>query len=347
MTDTNDLNIPEQMRSAQWTTVPMESSLKVNPATPLPKSARSLPKNSALVKISYASINPVDYKIAEFGPGRYAAMGKGPWIPASDYAGTVINTNLPHIKPGDLVAGSVVVPKYGALSEYAVIEGADNVAKLPEGVDLKNAASLGIAGQTAMQCIVPNVKEGGGSKVIINGASGGTGTFGIQIAKILGCTVTAICSGANVELCKSLGADKVIDYKAVDVIEELKKDGAQYDLLVDNVAMGGPIFVQSHHYLKDTGLYVAIAGSPNLSSIIGMAKILAQPSWLGGSRRKGKFIARKPGNEEFVRMATWIKDGKLKPHIEKVYALEEAGDAFKALKSGRTRGKLVIRVSEK
>lgn len=333
------------MRSAQWTTVPIESSLKVNQTTPLPRDAHSLPKDSALVKVSYASINPVDHKLPEFGLARFAAMGKGPWIPACDYAGTVVATNLPHVKPGDKVAGFTAIPKFGTLAEYAVIEGAENVAKLPDGVDLKDAATLGVAAQTAMQCIAPYVKEG--SKVVINGASGGTGTFGIQIARILGCTVTAVCSGANAELCKSLGADNIVDYKSVDVIEELKKGGLQYDLIIDNVAVAGPIYAQSHHYLKETGRYLTIAAGPNLSTLIGMVKITAQPAWLGGGRRRSALINCKADGEELVKLAGWVRDGKLKPFNEKVYSLDEAADAFKRLKSGRTRGKLVVKVSEK
>ena len=332
------------MRSAQWTTAPIEASLVVNENTPVPKGARSLPRNSALVKISYVSINPVDYKLPEFGPARYASMGSGPWIPAGDYVGIVVTTNLPHVKPGDKVVGSSPLPKFGALAEYAVIEGAENVAKLPDGVDLKDAASLPMAAQTAMQCIAPYVKTG--SKVIIHGASGGTGTFGVQIAKILGCSVTAICSGPNVELCKSLGADNAIDYKSVDVTQELEKGGLQYDLIVDNVAIGGPIYSKSHQYLKGSGRYVTVAAGPNLTSLIGMVKLMAQPTWLGGNRRKAGFVQLKPNSAELVKLAEWIKDGKLKPHIEKVYRLEEAADAFKRLKSGRTRGKLVIEVSQ-
>lgn len=128
-------HVPVQMRSAQWTTVPIESSLRVNQTTPLPK-------DSALVIISYASINPVDYKVPEFGLARFTAMGNGPWIPACDYAGTVISTNLPHVKPGDKVAGCTALPEYGALAGYAVVEGAENVSKLPENVDLEDAATL-------------------------------------------------------------------------------------------------------------------------------------------------------------------------------------------------------------
>ena len=233
----------------------MESSFKVNEATPLPTGARSLPKDSALIKVSYASINPVDYKLPEFGLTRYASMGGGPYIPSSDYAGTVIDTNLSHVKAGDKVAGCTPIPKFGALAEYAVIEGAENVTKLPEGVDLKDAATLPIAGQTAMQCIAPFVKEG--FKVVINGASGGTGIFGVQIAKNLGCTVTAICSGANAEFCKSIGAENVIDYRSTDVVQELQRGGLQYDLIVDNVAIGGPIvsfFLSIHDHIGTSSL---------------------------------------------------------------------------------------------
>lgn len=335
-------NLPDQMRSAQWTTVPIDSSLKVNPNTPLPRNAHSLPKDSALVKTSFASINPVDFKVPEFGPARFMAMGKGPWIPGCDYAGTVVTTNMPHLKPGDKVTGCTALPKFGTLAEYALIEGAENVTKLPDGVDLVDAATLGVAAQTAMQCIAPYVKEG--FKVVIHGASGGTGTFGIQISKILGCTVTAVCSGPNVELCKSLGAENVIDYKSTDVIQELKKGGLQYDLIVDNVAVGGPIYTESHGYLKETGRYLTVAAGPNLSSLIGIVKIMAQPAWLGGGRRRSGFVGRKADSEELMKLAGWIRDGKLKPCIEKVYRLEEAMDAFKRLKSGRTRGKLVIKV---
>jgi NADPH:quinone reductase-like Zn-dependent oxidoreductase len=337
--------IPGQMRSAQWTTVPIESSLQVNHNTPLPRGAHSLPKDSALIKISYASINPVDHKVPEFGPARFAGMGKGPWIPGCDYAGTVVTTNLPHVKPGDKVAGCNPLPKFGTLAEYAVIVGMENVSKLPDGVDLRDAATLPVAAQTAMQCIAPYVKER--SKVLINGASGGTGTFGIQIAKILGCTVTAICSGPNVELCKSLGADNAIDYKSADVIGELKKGGLQYDLIVDNITVGGPIYTKSHHYLKETGQYVTVAAGPDLSTLVGMVKITAQPAWLGGGRRRSGYVGRKPDSEELVKLAGWIRDGRLKPFIEKEYSLDEAADAFKQMKSGRTRGKLVIRVTEK
>jgi NADPH:quinone reductase-like Zn-dependent oxidoreductase len=269
-------------------------------------------------------------------------MGKAPWIPACDFAGTVVTTNLPHLKRGDKVAGCSALPHFGTLAEYAVILGAENVSKLPDGMDLRDAATLPVAAQTAIQSIEPFVKAG--SNIVINGGSGGTGTFGIQIAKILGCTVTAVCSGPNVQSCKSLGADKVIDYKTTNLVEELRKGGQVYDLIVDNVGVGGPLHSMSHHYLKETGRYVTIAAGPDLSSITGMAKMLMLPACLGGGRRKGAFVGRKDSNEELVKLADWVKDGRLKPIIEKEYCLDEAAAAFERLKSGRVRGKLVIKL---
>jgi NADPH:quinone reductase-like Zn-dependent oxidoreductase len=332
-------NLPTHMRSAQWTTVPIESSLVVNSNTPLPKLANSLPKDSALVKVSYASLNPVDYKLAEFGLVRFARMGAGPWIPGSDYSGVVVSTNLSHVRPGDRVFGCTAIPNFGTFADYAIIEGTENVAKLPDGVDLKDAATLGIAAQMALQCLVPYVKEG--DHVLINGASGGTGTFGIQIAKVLGCVVTAICSGSKTGICKNAGADTIIDYKMVDVVEELKKSSLQYDLIVDNVEVGGPIYTQSHHYLKETGRYVTVAIRPDLSSAFDVVKTMVKPAWLGGGQRKAELIGRKPDREGLVKLAGWVRDGKLKPYIEKQCSLVETAGAFEWLKTGKDARKIV------
>lgn len=216
---------------------------------------------------------------------------------------------------------------------------------LPDGVDFRDASSIGVAGLTAWQCIAPYVKPG--SKVFINGGSGGTGTFGIQIAKALGCLVTTTCSTANVELCRSLGADEVIDYRSVDLISELKKRHSnkddQFDLLVDNVDTVA-LYLNSEAYLKPEGRYITIAGSITLSSTISMLRILYQPSWLGGGKRKSQFLLRKSSAEDYKQVIDLMKDGKVKAVIENEYSLEDAGDAIAKLKGGRTRGKIVIKV---
>ncbi|CZS88327.1 uncharacterized protein RAG0_00051 [Rhynchosporium agropyri] len=242
------------MSSAQWTTSSIESTLHLNPSTPIPSNASSLPNNSALIKVSHASLNPVDLKASESFIFRLPIIGsKAPHIPSCDFSGTVISTNiLPHLKPGDRVVGFTSIPNFGTLAEYVVVEGSENIALLPDSVSLKDAATLTVAGQTAFQCIAPYVSKG--DHVVIYGASG------------------AICSAVNTSFCKTLGADHVIDYNLGPVCEQLRKSGRQYDLIVDNVAVGGPIYAQAHHYLKPARIYATIAAGPDWGTVSGIFK---------------------------------------------------------------------------
>jgi NADPH:quinone reductase-like Zn-dependent oxidoreductase len=213
---------------------------------------------------------------------------------------------------------------------------------LPDGVDLEQAACVGVAGLTAYQCIAPLAKPG--SKVLINGGSGGVGTFGIQIAKALGCTVTATCSGKNAELCKELGADEVIDYRSTPVVEALKRSGNQYDLIVDNVFAEPQIYWQSHHYLKSSGHFVTVTSEFTLHSVVNLTGVLMLPGWLGGGIRKSKFVSVAAKKNDFETIAAWMKEGKVKASIEETFPLEKTGEAYARLKSGRTRGKIVIKI---
>ena len=270
-------NLPATMRASQWTTTHggIEKNLKMNPTAPLPKNANNLPADHTLVKVLYTTPNPVDYKLADTLPFIFSK----PATPCLDFAGRVVATTLPHLKPGELVFGATAPPVFGAAAEYLIV-GKSQLAPIPDGVDPKDAATMGIVGLTAYQTIAPFVKAG--SKVLINGGSGGTGTFGVQIAKALGCEVTTTCSGANVDLVKSLGADKVIDYRSEDVLTSLKRSGTQYDLIVDNVFATPDLYWNAHHYLKPSGHFVTIAGSPSINSIVTMAKIFLWPRVLGG-----------------------------------------------------------------
>ena len=335
--------LPYTMRAVQWTSITggIEKNLEVNTTAPVPALPTKSTEPSTLVKVAYSSINPVDYKLPEFAVFRALKMST-PAIPAGDFAGTVVQTTLPGLKPGDLVFGRSDPPDFGALAEYVVVNGRENVVKLPKGVSMQDAATLGVAGLTAYQCIAPYTKEG--SKVFINGGSGGTGTFGIQIAKILGCRVTATCSGANVELCQSLGADEVIDYRTTDVVRHLQRQGTQYDLLVDNVG-SLELYWSAHDYLKADGLYINIAGTATLAHVINVLKVSYLPAWLGGGQRAAMFLRRKSNADDFAKIAQWIAEGRLRPVVEKVYGLDEAGEAFARLKAGRSKGKLVINVA--
>lgn len=335
-------SLPESMRAIQWTGTSggIEKRLQLNESAALPLDAKNLPENATLVKVEYASLNPIDYKLLELSLFRTFKAAKPP-IPAGDFAGTVISTTLPNLKAGDRVFGRSDPPAFGALGEYVVVHGKESVVLLPEGVSVLDASTIGVAGLTAYQCIAPYVTED--SKVLINGGSGGTGTYGIQIAKALGCRVTTTCSGANAQLCKDLGADEVIDYKTTDVIAHLKRQGTQYDVIVDNVN-NPALYWNAQHYLKPGCWYNTIAGGINLSTIISMIQMLYLPSWLGGGNRKTQFILRRSNAAEYAKVAELIKKGKVKPVIEEVYELKESAEAFSRLKSGRARGKLVVHV---
>lgn len=329
-------NVPQSMRAAQFKSNPIEKNLKVNPQAPLPKTAHALKKDTALVKIAYSALNPVDYKVLE-SPAGYV-LGK---IPAIDYAGTVVDSKLPHVKAGDKVFGMTGLPAFGALAEYAVVS-KDGLALAPAGVKLEDLATLGCTGITAWQSIAPFIKSG--DKVLINGGSGGVGTFAIQIAKALGAHVTTTCSGGNVDLCKSLGADEVIDYKSTNLVQSLKQKGVQFDHIFDSVFFNFDLYWQSHQYLKPGGKFVTIAGSPSLSFIANILTVFLLPGFLGGGKRPFQFVTATANVPEYEKLGALIKEGKVKPVIESVLELEEAGKGYAKLKSNRTRGKIVIKV---
>ncbi|KAF2770475.1 NAD(P)-binding protein [Teratosphaeria nubilosa] len=327
------------MRAARWTTTSggIESNLQATTTAPLPKSASNLPADSALVRVAYTTPNPVDFKVAETAPFIFSK----PAIPCLDFSGSVVKSSLAHLKKGEKVFGSTEMPVFGCAAEFVVV-GKEGLVPVPDGVGLREAATVGIVGLTAYQCLAPFAKAG--DKVFVNGGSGGVGTYAIQIAKAMGCHVTTTCSGPNVELVKSLGADEVIDYKVSEPIQALKRQGTQYDLVLDFVFVTPDLYWSAHHFLKPDGKFVTIAGHPSISWVLGMMRVLLWPAFLGGGQRAFRFVTCKRKAEEYAAIAKWMKEGKIKVPIEKEFALEEAGKAFEHLKTGRTRGKVVIRV---
>lgn len=332
------------MKASQWTNASggLEKNLKVNNNASLPKAANSLGKDETLVKVSYSALNPVDYKMAEMPLLGQFGISK-PASPCLDYSGKVVATTRSDLKLGQSVFGKLDPPKFGAMAEYLVADREGCVA-LPEGATLKDAGSVGVAGLTAYQCVAPNVKAG--DKVLINGGSGGTGTFGIQIAKALGCYVVTTCSGPNVDLCKSVGADEVIDYKTQDVVETLKRGGRQFDLIIDNVGTQPEIYWQCHHYLKPTAKYVTVGMTINLWAVYNMLSIFLIPSFLGGGQRKYEFLTANSKAVDYAAIGKLLAEGKVKPVIEETFTLDTVPEAFQKLKTGRVRGKLMVKISD-
>lgn len=295
-----------------------------------------------MVEVLTMALNPVDAKFAEV-PLAGRMLIKRPASPGLDYCGRVVSSGKPGLKPGQLVFGRLDSPtQFGTLAQYTITPPAGTIP-VPDGVSPEHAASIGTAGLTAYQCIAPNAKAG--DKIFINGGSGGTGIFGIQIAKTLGCHVTTSCSTANVALCKSLGADEVIDYKAVDVTKELSEGGAHYDLVVDNVGTPADLYSSSHHFLQEKGKFVQVAADVTVGGIAGLVSKMARPGFLGGGKRKFQFVGVGNKAQDFEQLAAWMAEGKVKAVIDQAFALEDAPKAYEKLRTGRAKGKIVVNVS--
>src|SRR5213078_4575119 len=244
-----------------------------------------------LVRVRAASVNPYDWHFIEGTPKIMRAMGVGLRKPKDtrvgvDFAGTVeaVGKNVTQFKPGDEVFGG----KGGAFADYVCPRAGRAVALKPANMSFEDAASVNIAGITALQALRDKGKVQPGQKVLINGASGGVGTFAVQIAKSLGADVTGVCSTRNVDLVKSLGADHVIDYTK----EDFTKTGQRYDVILDNV--GTQPLLSFRRVLIPKGKYVMIGGGgPTDQGLIGPLFRPIQAMLLSPfvSQEMGMFIA--------------------------------------------------------
>ncbi|MFZ0860107.1 MAG: NAD(P)-dependent alcohol dehydrogenase [Candidatus Sulfotelmatobacter sp.] len=275
-------------------------------------------ENEMVLRVRAASVNPLDWRIKAQRPG-------------VDVAGEIVATgkNVTQFKPGDAVFGA----GRGAFAEYACAR-ESKMARKPEGVSFEQAASVPIAGLTAFQALRDQGRLQAGQKVLINGAAGGIGTFAVQIAKSFGARVTGVCSTRNVQLVRSLGADRVIDYTREDFAE----DGERYDLLLDNV--GNRKLSAMKCVLGPNGKCV-IAGAPKKMSAVftWIIKVLAR-SWL--LRENFKFFIANINRDDLTTFGELITAGKVTPVIDRRYPLNKAADAMAYAEEGHARGKVVI-----
>ena len=336
------------MRAAIFSSVTggLERNLKLDTAAPAPPS--TLKADQIYVEVISASLNPRDYKIAEL-----PAVGKlaqpMPASPAIDYCGKVVSTGSElssTLNPGQLVFGRLDgFPKFGTLGQFIIAPRA-GTTPLPIGVAADQGAAVGTAGLTAYQSVIPNCKSG--DKIFIHGGSGGTGTFGIQFGKVQGCHVTTCCSTSNVQLCKDLGADEVIDYKTSDLVDNLKAKGPGYfSLVVDNVGTPNDLYKASDNFLAENGKYIQVGATVSVSAVGSLVSKLYRPSVLGGGKRKFEFLQVKNNADDFIQIADWMEQGKLKAVIDSTFELEDAAKAFERLRTNRARGKIVVHVTEK
>jgi NADPH:quinone reductase-like Zn-dependent oxidoreductase len=297
-----------------------------------------------LVRVRAASVNPYDWHYVEGTPYVIRAIGGiGLRKPKDtrlgvDFAGTVeaVGKDVTQFKPGDEVFGG----RGGAFAQYVCPRATRAVALKPTSISFEDAAAVNIAGITALQALRDKGKVQPGQKVLINGASGGVGTFAVQIAKSLGADVTGVCSTRNVDLVKSLGADHVVDYTK----EDFTKSAERYDVIIDNV--GNRSLSECRGVLTPNGKYVLIGGGG--ASDQGFLGGLGKAIW---AMIFSKFVNQQMGmmmadanHNDLTVLAEMMQSGKLKPVIDRTYKLAQVPDAIRYVEEGHARGKVVISV---
>jgi NADPH:quinone reductase-like Zn-dependent oxidoreductase len=258
-----------------------------------------------------------------------------------DYAGTVeaVGRNVTRFKPGDDVFGA----RSGALAEYVTARADRAVVLKPPNLTFEQAAAVPIAAITALQGLRDGGKVQPGQKVLINGASGGVGTFAVQVAKSFGANVTGVCSTRNLDLVRSIGADQVIDYTK----DDYTKSGQRYDVILDNVGNRG--LLDNRRVLNPKGKYVLIGGGgPDdqgwIGPLAGPIKALLLSPFV--SQDMGMLLAEL-NKEDLTILRDLMQAGKVTPVIDRSYSLSEVPAAIRYLEEGHARGKVVIVLEEK
>jgi NADPH:quinone reductase-like Zn-dependent oxidoreductase len=311
--------------------------------------AKPVPKDKeVLIRVRAASINPLDEGLMK-GGGRMVTGLRKPKVTrlGVDVAGHVeaVGRNVTQFKPGDQVFGVCIsdpqasalrvwIPQ-GAFAEYACAPESALVMK-PDNVTFEQAASAPVAAFTALQGLRDKGHIQPGHKVLINGAAGGVGTFAVQIAKSFGAKVTGVCGPRNVDMVRSIGADRVIDY----TLEDFTKSGRRYDLLFD--CIGNHSLLACTRVLNPTGICVMV-GEKSGRGMIGILARLITALVLSRfvSQKLVTFLAR-PKKEDLTIMRELMATGKVKPVIDRCYSLSEVPEAIRYLAKGHAQGKVVI-----
>jgi NADPH:quinone reductase-like Zn-dependent oxidoreductase len=302
---------------------------------------RPTPANDeVLVRVRAAAVNPLDWHSVAGWPYVMRLSGGlgAPNDPSVgvDFAGIVeaVGKDVTRFRPGDEVFGG----RSGAFAEYVTVREARAIASKPANLTFEQAAAIPIAAVTALQALRAQGHVRAGQKVLINGASGGVGTYAVQIAKSFGADVTGVCSTRNVELVRSLGADHVVDYKK----EDFTSASERYDVIIDNVGNRSPLDLR--RALTPGGI-VVIVGAPKEGPWVGMfwgvIRGLAL-SWFVDE--KFVFFVAQLNPDDLSFLADLARDGKLTSVIDRSFALDETSKAIEYLAGWHARGKVVVHV---
>ncbi len=293
--------------------------------------------DEVLIKIEANSINPADWR-RMVGEPRFLRLSTGLFSPkdqilGADVAGVVeaVGEHVTRLKIGDAVFGEISL---GGFAEYVCVR-EDLLELKPNNLSFAEATAVPLAGNTALQALRDKGNVQPGQTVLINGASGGVGTFVVQIAKAFGAHVTAVCSTRNVELVKRIGADEVIDYTK----EDFAKNGRSYDLILDIV--GNRTLADYKTALNPTGTCVMIG----FTTLPHMFKVMVQGSWHSRRTQQKILILNAEINREDLKvLRELIESGKVKPVIDKTYPFMKLPDAVDYVFDGHARGKVVVAI---
>lgn len=297
--------------------------------------------NEVLVKVHVASVNPLDWHYMR-GEPYLMRLGTGLGMPDDtrlgvDFAGTVeaVGSDVTQFNPGDRVFGGAS----GAFGEYVTISEDRALARIPDNISFEQAASVPIAAITALQALRDKGKLAKGQKVLINGASGGVGTFAVQIAKSYGAEVTGVCSTRNLEMVRSIGADHVIDYTREDYTE----GGQKYDLIVDMV--GNRSLGENRDVMTPEGVLVIVGGKKGnwIGPLLRPIQAMLMSPFI--DQEMSLMLARLD-QQDLISLAELMEEEKVTPVIDRRYRLSEVPDAIRYSEEGHARGKIVINIQE-
>ena len=288
------------------------------------------------VQIRAAGVNAADWHLLRADPF-LARLDAGLFKPkrpvlGADIAGVVdtVGEGVTRFKPGDAVYGDLAGCGFGGFAEYAAVP-ESVLSPMPSNLAFSEAAAIPMAAVTALQALRDKGGVGPGKHVLINGASGGVGTFALQIAKVLCAEVTAVCSTSKLEQARALGADHVVDYTR----EDFTRTGQTYDVII--AANGNRSLGDYKRALALGGVYVMVGGS---TSQIMQAVIFG--SLRSGGGKKLTNLMAKPNAADLAVITSWIEAGHVKPIMDRTYPFEQTADAIRYVEEGHARGKVVV-----
>jgi len=305
----------------------------------------SIDGKGVLIRVRAASVNPYDWRMMRGEPRalvRFFPRKMKDWVPGADVAGRVeeVGSKVTQFRPGDDVFGVCT----GACAEFAAAN-EHRLVRKPAGMPWDQAASIPIAGCTALQALRDHGRLRPGQRVLINGAAGGVGTFAVQIAKALGADVTGVCSTRNLDLVRSLGANDVVDY----TVEDFVAGGRRYDLIVQ---IAGNLTVKDmRRALTPQGSVVVVGGGvgheedgadePMGEVLTLMVRGMILSRFM---RQRASMFMGRVRSSDLRFIAQLIETGRLTPVIDRAYPLANAADAIRHLETGHARGKVIVTI---